>query len=1688
MGQLRPNHSQRLSLNIDSHLVIDAGAGTGKTKTIVDRVIEHYLAEDQRATRLLPMPARPGRLAAGEMTEPMGERIDLRTWPGLIPTEVVVLTFTNLAAEELRHRLRRELANLRAGPTGTVDDERSDSRIPVDGLPEQLRTLLEDAPIGTIDSFLNRLVSPYRATLGERITRDQISDAERSLLQRAAVRGAWRLSSAPQRLGDTVDAGIPATEAEEFFAARGRLSHLHGRDGAQKVIGAMLGRALFVESSSRDLVGSSGRIDAALLRDAIVRDLDLAAVRNLLDRIEMTSRAWLCSHQDRAADLGVTPSESGSRAETLVDLLALGPCTSTWEGLRRILWYATAIGNCSKATTIGKGEFNPFPTGNLPNDSGWNRGHLTMTKGRIKDLNTFERAKENRDSAVAAAREVWQDPTVRPLLRYARIVGMLDGSPPPNAPAAWPMTSGPLPDPVPARSEALSGRCHLPLEREGEIIDDLLAVHRGTLQILQRLKAQRELHDFDDIGALAADLLLARCPDICRTLYSDDVIEALDSLPEQPWLDDHIDAALALSESALADSQWAEANPGKRAEDMVRDLSERVDRLRRIRRRFRAMIIDEAQDVNPRQWMLLSRLWGPRHRENDEAEVELEWEPTVCYVGDVKQSIYLFRQAQVTAFQHNIEHLRRINQDERTTHTELFRPPPLLDDDWSRDPRFDQTGFVRGTELRASVAASSGREVRFDADDAGVPAPTPDEISARLEGHIGLRVNYRTSGGLLRTMNEWWTDVFSPRHRAFPRGDWYADPTPLFAAPDLREREGRIEWLLPVRSEAEATPRDLTLPIDPFTHGAEDPMRMQNALIAARIRHLVEGRETRVRSADGEWTLADPGGEPVAPRDIMVLMPSRAMRDDLVERLQAVGVPGQADKEGTLLDRPAADALHALLQSAARPWHRHHVAWLARSPLIALSDSQLQSAIEPDVRGDLLRRLSSDPSLALPERQVAMIERWRAAIASGRATRLLEETIDESDLLVALPDAASRQDAERFCALVREMESDAGGDLVLLADRMRALQRAGRDSIEAETVPPSNAVRLMTIHGSKGLQSKVVIVASVFGSAQTDVHHEYQDRLVVTPRLFASHPKPWADKDDEPFSGIWEHGKQLHRAQVQAEARRLLYVAATRAEEHLIIAGAPRGCIWVEDGIEVVAEHGEMPSFGAMLLESMRQTSVRENDDESPWLHGGDAELLPSSNPLPTPKDLAFTLNPARLVRDAYLGQRGLNSIAIYHHPECFDASPPPTSPLVKMTHLDATARNLIADPPPTISASPRSDAPRIRISPHRLDLAAGCIRRHWLQRHIGLAGDAILHPGKAASAPSISVDGTGQEDSSESEAVDVSRGAESSGLPAPNDLGTIVHRALELGIRSPASRENQNAPIPAEWTAGQQSRLAGEEVDSLIEEVFEELLPADADPDATRAVVKEMLSRISDNDPAEGAEGVRTEWAFTFDDSVETENLQASRWTADGELATVNWSHARFRFSGIVDLVVATGEGEMREGSDGCLLPIDLKTEDAYLLVKPPSDPTGTLLEARPDDGTPTKAEHRMLEHHRLQLVLYARALQRLEDARRDAGLKWRTVLPPAVLIGVSGRLIQMTEEQRETAESDLDDLLKRIAEIEASDHDNPSNFPRLPAEQAATCRRCPYHIGALPICGPLDSVVGDSDDAAIDGALAPY
>ena len=227
-------------------------------------------------------------------------------------------------------------------------------------------------------------------------------------------------------------------------------------------------------------------------------------------------------------------------------------------------------------------------------------------------------------------------------------------------------------------------------------------------------------------------------------------------------------------------------------------------------------------------------------------------------------------------------------------------------------------------------------------------------------------------------------------------------------------------------------------------------------MVALRVRSLILGEPVRVRASDGGWHEIE-ADEPVEPCDIMILLPTRPnIRDTVIRHLRDYGVPAQADREGGLLDRPAVHALEGLLQLVARPSSRHSAAWVARSPIIGMDDSQLQSYLDGSRRGEnLVHRLSEHCS---NDRLRTLVDRWIELASCGRIIDLLEETIDHSDLLVGYHDPVSIQDVEHFVEIVRGLSLEVGGDPIVLADRIRNLREDNSGAIEAVNTPPSDAV------------------------------------------------------------------------------------------------------------------------------------------------------------------------------------------------------------------------------------------------------------------------------------------------------------------------------------------------------------------------------------------------------------------------------------------------------------------------------------------------------------------------------------------------------------------------------------------------------------------------------------------------------
>ena len=1536
------NVGQRLALAIDMHLILDAGAGTGKTQSIVGRTIEHYLSVDQRATRLLPPGPRPLPLSAGSLRIGLSEREDLSEWRGLLPSEVVVLTFTTRAAEEMRHRLWQELNRLRPGPTRDTGGKRRDSRVTHEGLIDQLTAMLEDAPIGTIDSFFSRLIAPWRADLSQRPTDEVISDAERHVLLDQALEGLWRLRSP----SDAVAAGVSGERAPLLIESRDRLARRFGsRREVQTVLSSLLSNRIFVDSVARRLE-SGGSINDANVRqlvDEMIAPSD-HQFEAFVTEIHQACLKWVDHVRTHGHKLDVANALlNGSRFQTLVEMVDIGPPPTRWN---RWLWlHGLCMVTCT-TSSHQKSKVSAFSGGNLVNSAEWPRGIATW--GNVDDSN----AKEDAKKLGADIAELWSNASGRTLRPLARALFLLDNSTfeiphMPDIPGLLPnKIQSPLPYSPPQTQLSIG------IDEEVNHFQDMLICHRSLLDLLHELKVRQSVHEFDDIASLAADLLLARCPRIMRSEYPIEVVNVLDHLSEESWRDDHIIEALSMLEGFVADPKSAGLDITE-AKRLLADLETRYARLQNIRARYRAFIIDEAQDNSAQQWRLLGRLWGPRNLPDGYNVPDTPWQPTICCVGDRKQSIYAFRQAQVSGFVDFGNALREINTYEFNSEPALTRKPELRRKNAARDPRYSADGgFATATDLPESRSKADAAWQRFDEMEKGSTKQV--DALARSQGHVELVVNYRTAAGLLNQMNQWWDDIFSSDHDRLS-GDWYARPQALI--PARAHAEGRFEWLLPASNPQSGHPEhDLSQGLDPFTTGTSS--EMENALITARIRALIDGQTTSVGD------VIQPEQEPISPGDILVLIPSRTHLSDLMSRLEAAGIPATADKEGGLLTRPIVRPLLGLIQWLARPTNRHAAATVACSCLVGLNDGELQSFLLGSKQGEnLIERLSN----MLPEGpHRALVENWAQSSYRGTVIESLSDTLNHSDLLVAHPRPSERNDAEQFLNLVESQSKEVGGDSILLSDRITHLADVAGNDLTSSGYSNSDSVQIMTIHGSKGLQRKCVIVGGLFSEGQGNINHDLRQRVIATPSLFASNPRPWKSHPNLD-SGVWTLAKTLQEAQIQAEARRLFYVACTRVKDILILAGAPNDSIRSGDQISIKPRSVPMPTFGHMWLDAM---GWQPNDEGR---HVIEAQSMP---------------------------------FAIHSHVSELSGSNQTVSPLVRMSRLHEVAEIAYEEVQNRqITNSPRRTRSS-KISPHQLDKALSCPRCYLHLLKLGLSPTEFQIDMDPNATPA----------------------AEKLGLPPANVIGSIFHRVVEIGLQTPSIDFELSTPLPPQWTQESPDLLTD---DNVIESVLKELMPADADSDALKSLLKQMSLAVKQGPLGilssggtwnnERVEGLRTEWPFSLQIPIQLD-VNEQLWTPYGPHPVAHIEQFMFSVSGIADLVLCT---QMDDGR-GAIRAVDLKTTGAAHLYAGWNHP---LLEASGESRHP--AEQSMLDDYRMQLALYTIALIRQEEARKRLDIPHREVLPPAILCATTGRMITMNEAEIESSIHDLESLLSTLGKL---------------------------------------------------------
>lgn len=611
------------------------------------------------------------------------------------------------------------------------------------------------------------------------------------------------------------------------------------------------------------------------------------------------------------------------------------------------------------------------------------------------------------------------------------------------------------------------------------------------------------------------------------------------------------------------------------------------------------VLVDEAQDTNPDQWDIVASLTseftaglgarGQRRR-------------TVFAVGDEKQSIYGFQGAAPEAF-----------------------------DTWRR--HYGQR------HAEAGLAFSDVRLIQSFRSTEDVIGAV-DRVFSRPEAYEGLEAqSAATVHETVRTGQAGLVEVW-PLARAEPAVT------------------AESAWDAPFDS-ARAT--------------------SQHVMLAERIARAVS-----------RWTVtgdAETGRPPVSPGDVLILVRSRGrLFEATLRALKQAGVPVAGADRLVLGQHIAVMDLLALGDAMTTPDDDLALASVLKSPLFGLDDDDLM-AVAPgragrledalvDVAGERgpffassgqaglsARPILRDAAFSGPQDEdvgVAQVGKGSAhthhphpeetrRVVSKDGPRVQRLAAAHARLTLWRGEARRLAPADFYMRVLGRDEGrkafrarlGAEADDVLDEFLGQALafgregiptlagflhwMRAAEVEIKRDLDVSSGEVRVMTVHGAKGLEAKTVILADI-----GDPPKGGQDGKVLTLPATVNRPAlpVWSPSQGDDPPPVAE-ARLAARVRAEAEHRRLLYVALTRAEDHLVVAGALPGNVkdvnpksWhamVREGLAPHARAVEVEELGGTVL----RFRVTEGDAATPDEKPAHDARAPAARPLWAARRLA---------------------------------------------------------------------------------------------------------------------------------------------------------------------------------------------------------------------------------------------------------------------------------------------------------------------------------------------------------------------------------------------------------------------------------------------------------------------------------
>jgi ATP-dependent exoDNAse (exonuclease V) beta subunit len=450
-------------------------------------------------------------------------------------------------------------------------------------------------------------------------------------------------------------------------------------------------------------------------------------------------------------------------------------------------------------------------------------------------------------------------------------------------------------------------------------------------------------------------------------------------------------------------------------------------------------------------------------------------------------------------------------------------------------------GIPKASELEPDKLFFVGDEkqsiYRFRGSDVRVFKRLSGELASVGGKSIELATNYRSEPALI----EWFNTLF----------------------PSIMENNGEAYEAsfssLKTRKASEGITSTATILIKPYENGERDEEEEEEEAkdsdaeaycVACLIKKMLTCDDYLVPSPDG----------PRRPKasDVALLLRSTSNQLSFERAFRHQMIPYTVQSARSLMLEALASDFYAMLQLALYPEDRHAYATVLRSPFCKISDAGLALVLDQQQLFSPPMGLEGEDELRLLSTQ-QFYRSLLQAMASESLSQLVFRLWYESGYYLSLtahPEYQAYREHYTFFHRLAQKHEQAKHSVSQFVDYLRQNLAQNEKLDDLEVINEvEEGVQIMSIHKSKGLEFPIVIVANASSKGRGRKEKLSTFKGVALPhylnqRFFVTATKTEVARH---AGALFDEGEE-QRLEL-AELKRLLYVALTRAETHLVVSG-----------------------------------------------------------------------------------------------------------------------------------------------------------------------------------------------------------------------------------------------------------------------------------------------------------------------------------------------------------------------------------------------------------------------------------------------------------------------------------------------------------------------------------------------------